>query len=143
MHVLAAESTEQFAQFRDLVAEYEASLPPDLRHFGVLASPIGAFIAVVDTRPCGCVAMTERGPSTAVMERLYVQPAYRGHGAARALIAALIARARERGYTRVALDTDRRRLATAYQLYRSLGFVECAPYGEVTYACPTFMELPL
>lgn len=143
VQVLEAETAEQFAQFHDLVAEYEASLPAELRHGEAIESPVAAFIAVVESRPCGCVAMTECEPSTVIVKRLYVRPGYRHCGAARALMAALIARAGERGYVRVALDTDRERLPAAYRLYRSLGFTECPPVGAVSYACPTFMQLPL
>ena len=46
-------------------------------------------------------------------------------------------------YRRVVLDTEKQRLQTAYNLYRSFGFEECAPYAEVDYRCPTFMELRL
>jgi len=44
---------------------------------------------------------------------------------------------------RLVLDTARERLRAAYELYRSLGFRECEPYGAVDYRCPTFMELRL
>jgi hypothetical protein len=50
---------------------------------------------------------------------------------------------RESGYRRVVLDTDKERLRAAYELYGSLGFSECEPYGPVDYASPTFMELRL
>jgi putative acetyltransferase len=73
-----------------------------------------------------------------------VQPAFRQHGVARALIDDLVAAARDRGYVRIVLDTDREQLAAAYRFYTTYGFKECAPYVEaVGYACPTFMELPL
>ena len=56
---------------------------------------------------------------------------------------AAIAFARERSHRRVVLDTERERLRAAYELYRRLGFVACAPYAPAEYPNPTFMELVL
>jgi len=127
--------------FHALIAEYEASLPPELRH-GSLEPYRVAFMASVDGESCGCVALDERDPTTGIVKRLYVRPAFREHGVARELIDDLVAVARERGYTRIVLDTDRERLAPAYRFYLRYGFKECAPYVEaVSYVCPTFMEL--
>ncbi|HTU69021.1 MAG TPA: GNAT family N-acetyltransferase [Candidatus Baltobacteraceae bacterium] len=142
MRVFLAESVEQLARFHDLVAEYEASLPLDLRHDG-LEPGMTAFVAEIDGEPCGCVALAESDASTGEVKRLFVKPEFRGYGAARALLAALLERSRERGYARIVLDTHRERLAAAYTLYRSLGFAECEPCGGASYACPTFMELRL
>ncbi len=127
----------------DLIAEYETSLPQDLRH-GSLEPFRVAFVASVDGQPCGCVALDERDSGTGIIKRLYVRPAFRQHGVARALIDDLVAAARERGYLRIVLDTDRERLAAAYKCYLAYGFTECAPYVEaVSYVCATFMDLPL
>ncbi len=101
-------------------------------------------MASVDGEPCGCLALDERDASTGIVKRLYVKPSFRGHGVARALMDDLIAAARERGYTRVILDTNREELAPAYKLYLSMGFTEYeACNDDVDYACPTFMELHL
>jgi len=134
--------TEPTDDLRDLVAEYEASLPGDLRH-GSLEPFEVAFVARLDGVPAGCVALERHEPSRAILKRLFVRPGFRKHGVARALIDALIERARADGYGRVALDTNRERLEPAYRLYRALGFREVDPYAEVSYRCPTFMELTL
>jgi GNAT superfamily N-acetyltransferase len=76
-----------------------------------------------------------------VVKKMYVAPAYRQRGVARALMRELIACARERGVARLVLDTARDRMQGAYALYLALGFRECEPYGHVDYRCPTFMEL--
>jgi GNAT superfamily N-acetyltransferase len=129
--------------FYDLIAEYETALPLDLRHTK-LEPFVVAFMASIDGQPCGCLALDERDATTGIIKRLYVKPAFRGHGIARALMDDLLAVARERGYTRVILDTNREQLAAAYQLYRSMGFTEYADDCDaVSYACPTFMELRL
>ncbi len=97
----------------------------------------------IDDRVAGCVAVSEIGLEIAVLKRLFVRPRYRGAGAARALVEVALAFSRGHGYRRVVLDTEKRRLRPAYELYRSFGFEECAAYGEVDYRCPTFMELKL
>lgn len=129
--------------FYALIAEYEASLPPGLRH-AKLEPFVVAFMASLDGAPCGCLALDERDAQTGIVKRLFVKPSFRGHGVARALMDDLIAAARERGYARVILDTNREELAAAYQLYLSMGFSEYDGAGEgVDYACPTFMEFRL
>ncbi|MBV8372009.1 MAG: GNAT family N-acetyltransferase [Candidatus Eremiobacteraeota bacterium] len=147
------ESTADFERFRDLVTEYEDSLPADLRHVhfqrevGDLEKyygpPGAAFVASLDGRAAGCVALTIVDASTAVMKKLYVKPAFRNLGLARRLLTSLTDFARGRGISRLVLDTERERLPAAYKLYVSLGFRECEPYARVDYACPTFMERKL
>jgi carbonic anhydrase len=132
--------------------EYEASLPPDLRHGLVgnlqavrsaFGEPNAAFLAIDGTDAAGCIGVTKLDASTAVMMRLFVRDNYRGRGIARSLVAEALTFLRESGHRRVVLDTDKERLRAAYELYGSLGFSECEPYGPVDYASPTFMELRL
>jgi GNAT superfamily N-acetyltransferase len=139
-------------RFRELVAEYEASLPRDLRHGRAPDAPAGAFdrpgataafIGLIDGHPAACVAYARLDGATAVLMRLFVRPAYRGAGLARALVNDGLQFLRESGCTRVVLDTDADRLSSAVALYRSLGFVECPPYGNVSYANPTYFDLRL
>lgn len=151
LSVRVAATREEFAIFRALAEEYEKSLPEDLQHAEfekersrvseIYAPPHAAFIAAVDGVPCGCVALVALDESTAIVKKLYVRPSARQHGAGRALMNALIARATAGLFTRIVLDTQKRRLNDAYRLYVSLGFAECAPFAEATYASPTFMEL--
>jgi GNAT superfamily N-acetyltransferase len=129
--------------FYELIAEYEASLSPELRH-AKLEPFVTVFMASLEGEPCGCLALDERDATTGIVKRLYVKPSFRGHGIARALMDDLIAVARERGYTRIVLDTNREQLAAAYKLYLSMGFSEYAGRDEgVAYPCPTFMQLTL
>ncbi len=150
--VRRATSGEEFDAFRTLAEEYEASLPDDLKHADFAAQhadiaahfapPHAAFVARAGGAPAGCVGLTAHASDrTAVVKKLYVAPAYRKRGVARALMNALIAYARERGVARLVLDTARERMEPAYALYLALGFLECAPYGEVDYRCATFMDL--
>jgi len=146
------ESEADFQRLHELLIEYEADLAPELRHGCVpqsgdlrqtYAPPNAAFLALLEEDAIGCVAVQKRDSETAVLLRLFVKPPKRGFGAARALVTAVIAYARQQGYRRMVLDTHKNQLVPAYRLYRSLGFAECAPFAEVTYECPTFMELRL
>jgi putative acetyltransferase len=150
--IRAVEDASDLRKLRNLFLEYEDDLPPHLRHgvvpeLGELATAYHekgrAFLAVLEGDAIGSVAVREFDPQTALLLRLYVTPARRGLGTARALVNAAIEFARECGYHRLVLDTNREALQPAYSLYRALGFVECEPFTTVTYACPTFMELGL
>ncbi len=132
--------------------DYEQSLPADLRHGLVpdfesvrraYGEPNGAFVAMDEDEAVGCVAVMRLDASRALVLRLFVRPNARGGGTGRKLVVAALAFARDRGYARLVLDTDKARLPGAYQLYRSLGFTECEPYGPVDYASPTYMDLDL
>lgn len=135
-----------------MLLEYEGDLPQELRHGDVpsleevsrlYAPPGAAFLAWKDADPAGCVVARRRDPATIVLARLFVRPARRGAGIARALVERVERFARDAGYERVVLDTDKDRLAAAHRLYVSLGFAECTPYETVDYGCPTFMQLRL
>jgi GNAT superfamily N-acetyltransferase len=138
-----AERPEEIDAFRELALEYEALLPPPLRHSDVDFVPESVLVSWSAGIPSGCVALSRLDAETAIMKRLFVRPVYRGHGIARALVATFVDLARQQGSLRVVLDTDREQLAAAYALYHSIGFEECAPYGPVDYATPTFMQLRL
>jgi GNAT superfamily N-acetyltransferase len=140
--VRVADGPEDRQYFADLVMEYETTLPPDLRHAEIGLSPQAAIIAFIDGMPCGCVALWDLDDA-AIMKRLYVRSTFRNRGVARGLLEKFLAAARELGYRRIVLDTDRKRMPAAYALYRALGFEDCEPYGPVDYASPTFMELRL
>jgi putative acetyltransferase len=55
----------------------------------------------------------------------------RRHGAGRAVLEQIIRVARERGYTRLSLETgSMEAFVPALRLYESFGFVGCGPFGE-------------
>lgn|ERR1700682_1543725 len=102
----------------------------------------GLWIAYQDGAAVGCVALHALGPTIGEVKRMYVEPAHRGRGAGRALVARVIEEARQRNYDTLRLGT----LATmraAQALYKSFGFREIAPYRSVEFGDTLFYELSL
>jgi putative acetyltransferase len=119
---------------------YAASLPFSLSYQGFeaeLASLPGGYappdgcllLARRGARCLGTVGLRGLGAGMAEIKRLYVVPAARGAGLGRMLLTRIVEEARQRRYSRVRLDSDRRSMAPAIALYRTLGFVEIPPYG--------------
>jgi carbonic anhydrase len=77
------------------------------------------------------------------MKRLWVRPAYRGHGLGLALCRRLIDEARAIGYETMRLDTIGASMARAVALYRSLGFKQIEPYYDNPIAGALYLELRL
>ncbi len=120
---------------RALVAESQAFLetvfPPDeIFSFSAeeLATPDTTFfVARAAGAALGCVALVDMG-GYGEIKRLYVRDAARGRGAARALIAALEARARALSLPLVRLESGAA-LVAACALYRAMGYRDCPPFG--------------
>jgi len=77
--------------------------------------------------PVGCVALVDQGRYGEV-KRLYVDPGQRGRGIGRALMEELEGAARDIGLGLLRLETGAA-LAAAVQLYRRMGYADCAPFG--------------
>jgi ribosomal protein S18 acetylase RimI-like enzyme len=132
---------------RELFLEYAQSLGVDLsfqdfdREMATLPGDYDPIlIAHWNSEPAGCVALHPMEPEVCEMKRLYVRPQFRGHGIGRVLAERIIAEARHRGYGRMRLDTLPS-MRQAILLYRSLGFVEIAPYRFNPVEGTKFMEL--
>lgn len=153
MRIETVESPESVGLVRDLFLEYSKSLDVDLCFQGFAeelatlpgdyARPTGRLLLVFEERQAaGCGALRRIDDEVCEMKRLYVRPAFRGKGAGRELIDALIRGAREVGYKRVRLDTLPS-MTTAMAIYRSLGFREIAPYRVNPVPGASFLELDL
>ena len=119
----------------DLVERYfdQAAFDAELACLpGKYARPQGRlFIAYVDGKPAGCVALRDLKHGVCEMKRIFVPDAFRGQGIGRALAKRIVAEAKEAGYRTMRLDTSRRQ-GEAMRLYESMGFLRIAPYYDVT-----------
>ncbi len=73
------------------------------------------------------------GEGVAEIKRMYVRPAARSRGIARALLAALESAAHSLGYQRARLDTGPKQV-NARALYVSAGFLPLEPYNDNPFA---------
>ena len=103
-----------------------------------LRAPDITFFAAWDGEVlAGCGALKHLDAGHGELKSMRAAPAYRGRGVGRALLVHLLQEARARGYVRVSLETGRPApFHPAQSLYRSHGFVECAPFGD--YVSDTF-----
>ena len=149
--VVAAVTGADWHEVRRLIEEYLATLGFDIGFQGVddeLADPRACYgpptgVGLLACTPAdGAVGFTGvrafGADGDAELKRMYVDPAGRGLGLGRALGAAAVAESRRLGYRRLLLDT-RASLVAACALYRSLGFVEVAPYRYNPYDDALFL----
>lgn len=104
------------------------------------ARPTGVILLAraADGTPLGCGMTQPLSAEHVEMKRLYVSPAARGQGVARALCTALMDQARADGYTVMQLDTSKS-LTAAQSLYAQLGFAKRSPYQPVPEAAAKHM----
>ena len=117
-------AAEQQAEIR---ARYDGAGEPG-------APPSSADISVVlvarddDGTAVGCGALRALGDGAAEVKRMFVAPAARGRGVARAVLAALEDAARDRGWTTLRLETGPRQ-PEALGLYLSAGYRPIPAFG--------------
>ena len=103
----------------------EDATPVDPTEF---APPRGLFlVAYVDGTPAAFGGWRAHGTDVE-LKRMYVSPAFRGRGLARAILAELERKAAEAGYHRVILETGQRQ-PEAIALYRSAGYEPVPSFG--------------
>jgi putative acetyltransferase len=137
-NLVQATAPSELAAVRDLFAEYAAGVaePCCFAGFerelaglpGEYAPPAGRLLLALERDgAAGCVGLRRVDAASAEIKRLYIRAAFRGHGLGRRLAQAAIDSARSAGYARVVLDTLPK-MHQALALYRSMNFVETAPY---------------
>jgi putative acetyltransferase len=98
-------------------------LDADVVAFGTAGDgPIAEFVAEVDGRAVGSVALSPRAEGVAWLSKLFVDAAYRGRGLGRALLTRAVAEAQTRGYRRIDLET-RTIFREAVGLYEATGWM--------------------
>lgn len=98
------------------------------------------FVAREAGEALGCGALRPTDEGVGEIKRMWTRPEARGRGVARALLSAIEARASERGFSALRLETgDKQEPAIA--LYRKCGFIERGPYaGKSAAEAHLFME---
>jgi GNAT superfamily N-acetyltransferase len=93
--------------------------------------PDGDYVAVWrDGEPVAGGGVRRLDRHTAEIKRMYVEPAHRGTGLGRRLLAEIEAAARDLGFTRARLDTHTR----GAQFYLAAGYVAIPDYNGNSYA---------
>lgn len=134
-----ATAASDLADVRELLEEYIAwtatveSDAPDAPTFqgwqselanlpGPYEPPAGRlFLARVDGRAAGCVALKPLDARVCELKRLYVRPEFRGRRVGEQLVRRAVDVARSIGYARIVLDSHIS-MRNAHAIYRALGF---------------------
>lgn len=126
-----------------------AQSPPQDMHaldFGGLLDPAVTFLSCRrDGELLAIGALRQLDDLHGEVKSMHTAEAARGLGLARAMLDRLIAIARERGYTRLSLETgSMEAFGPARALYASTGFTECGPFADYAPSVnSTFMTLAL
>lgn len=151
--IRSAETPADIAAIRTLFREYADWLGIDLSFQGFeeelaelpgdYAPPAGCLLlGEIGHAPAGCIALRPLEAGIGEVKRLYMRPAFRGHGLGRRLAERVVAEARAIGYRALRLDTLDR-LAEANTLYASLGFRRIDPYYHNPNEGALYYELDL
>jgi N-acetylglutamate synthase-like GNAT family acetyltransferase len=115
------------AEYCDSLAVVIRDTAADIRSY--LAPPGGLWLAHEGAEIVGCVALRPLTGEIGEIKRLYVRPAHRGQGFADALLDALEAAARERGFQELYLDTHDG-LTAAKRFYERRGYARRERYNN-------------
>ncbi|HEU5295851.1 MAG TPA: GNAT family N-acetyltransferase [Burkholderiaceae bacterium] len=88
-----------------------------------------SYLACQGLEPVGVGALRSLTRDIGEIQRMYVRPRARGLGVGRLLAQRLLLDARQIGFQRLRLESLKT-LTAAHALYRSLGFVDIAPYDD-------------
>jgi GNAT superfamily N-acetyltransferase len=98
------------------------------------APPTGDFlVARMDGKAVGCGGVAFRDGGFAEIKRMWVSEGTRGHGVGYQILVGLEQVARNAGFKRVRLDSNRA-LTEAHALYARCGYIEIERYNDNPYA---------
>lgn len=98
---------------------------------GLSAPGVTFWTAWRDDALLGFAALKQLGDTHGEVKSMRAAPAARGTGVGRALLAHIIAESRQRGYSRLSLETGTATLhAPAIALYRGAGFRSCDAFAD-------------
>ena len=138
VEIKKATSPEDLNIVKELFKEYEQFLQTDLcfQSFneelqnlpGAYTFPDGAiWLAFVNDKPAGCVALKRHSQTASEMKRLFVKPEFQGHKIGKELIDQVIKESIQLGYERIKLDVLPKS-ESAIKLYHAYGFKPTVPY---------------
>ena len=128
--------TPEFAALIETHAALMLSLsPPGSCHFLPMDGLKRPDVTVWEMRDCdtliGCGALQHLSDTHGEVKSMHTLAAYRGAGLGRKMLDHVIAIARERGYTRLSLETGSMDgFKPSRTLYHSFGFENCPPFGD-------------
>ena len=100
---------------------------------GLCAPGVTLFVGRLGGDVVAVGALRDLDASHCELKSMHVLESQRGNGAGRALLEHLLSAARDRGYSRVSLETGTpEAFIPARHLYETVGFRRCAPFGEYT-----------
>jgi putative acetyltransferase len=115
--------------------QMRSTSPPEACHVlpaDALRDPAVTFWSARENgRLVGVGALKELAPDHGEIKSMRTAPTALGRGVGRALLNQLIAEARNRGYSRLSLETgSTESFAAALRLYESQGFLPCGAFGD-------------
>lgn len=153
MNIEIRQAYDDLDNIKTLFLEYAQSIEVDLcfqdfnteldRLPGKYANPDGRlYIAYVDNKVAGCIALRRYDENRAELKRLFIRNEFRQLGISKKLVNQIISDAKEIGYKSILLDTLNT-MTAAMNLYQSVGFKEIEPYYANPLDGATYFELIL
>lgn len=133
------------AEVQSLVAEHLSGMhsnsPPGHVHAlaieNLRAGSVTFWTAWLDGILGGCGALKELDPDTGEVKSMRTRATFLRRGVGQAVLDEIVRTARQRGYSRLLLETGTgQAFEPAHALYRRNGFEWCGPFGE--YAATDF-----
>jgi putative acetyltransferase len=127
------------AEVQSLIAEHLSGMhsnsPPGQVHALAIeqlrAPSVTLWTAWVDGILCGCGALKELDPHTGEVKSMRTRPAFLRRGVGQAILDEIVRTGRQRGYSRLLLETGTGQAFTAaHAFYLRNGFEWSGPFGE-------------